>query len=286
MRIVIDEKAGPCGGVRRVIKLAEKNLAAGVKVASRGAVIHNNIEIERLERLGLKTADHHTLQPSAGDEQGYKLLIRAHGVGPEVFRQAEKNRVEVIDGTCPVVTRSQKIARKYYQQGYQVVVVGKPKHPEVISIVGHCDNKATVVHIAEDIDRLDPDQPTFVLAQTTIADDSFAEMLSAIEKRVKTVEQRNTICTFVSRREEQLQQFARECDVVLFVGGKNSSNTRVMFNVCRSVNPRSYWIETGGDINPTWLKETDTVGISGSASTPDWLLEQIADDLRSRFTDK
>ncbi len=284
MRIVIDEKAGPCGGVKRVIKLAEQKLNAGEKVASRGEVIHNSIEIARLEKLGLKTAAEHSVKHTDQSGQVHKLLIRAHGATPDVFAQAENEDVEVIDGTCPVVTRSQKLARKYFEQGYQVVVVGKPKHPEVIAIVGHCDNQAAVVHQETDIPKLDAGRPTFVLAQTTIDEDYFNTMLAAIEQHVRVVEQRNTICAFVSNRKDQLRAFAAECDVILLVGGKNSSNTRVMFDDCRLVNPRSYWIETAADIDPTWLKESDTVGISGSASTPGWLLERIAAELHAQVT--
>lgn len=284
MRILIDKKAGPCGGVKRVIKLAEQNLATGEKVASRGEVIHNNREVARLEKLGLKIVAKDAIRPVDDQGQDYKLLIRAHGAAPGVFRLADDEGVDVIDGTCPVVTRSQKLARKYHEQGYQVVVVGKPKHPEVIAIVGHCDNRAQVVHNVSDIKRLDTELPTFVLAQTTIDENYFNEMLAAIKNHLRLVEHRNTICAFVSNRKRQLRTFAAACDVVLLVGGKNSSNTRVMFADCRSVNPRSYWIETAEDIKQTWLKVTDTVGISGSASTPGWLLERIASELRSRFS--
>ncbi len=280
MRIIIDEKAGPCGGVKRVIRLAEEKLAAGEKVVSRGEVIHNRVEIARLENLGLKTGDNDAVALENNNSGKHKLLIRAHGVAPGVFEEAAEKDIDVIDGTCPVVTRSQKIARKYHDRGFQVVVVGKPKHAEVIAIVGHCDNQAKVVHEDADIEQLDPDQPTFVLAQTTIDETYFKRMAAAIESRVKTVEQRNTICAFVSNREEQLRDFAAECDVVLLVGGKNSSNTRVMYGVCTAVNPRSYWIESSNDIDSSWLKPDDTVGISGSASTPGWLLEQVAEDIR------
>ncbi len=283
MHIVIDEKAGPCGGVKRVIKLAEQKLAAGEKIASRGEVIHNSVEISRLEKLGLKTAAEDSIKHIDDSGQPHKLLIRAHGATPAVFDEADRQGVEVIDGTCPVVTRSQKLARKYHEQGYQVVVVGKPKHPEVIAIVGHCDNQARVVHQETDIARLDTDRPTFVLAQTTIDENYFNTMLAAIARHVHIVEQRNTICAFVSNRKDQLRAFAAGCDVVLLVGGKNSSNTRVMFDDCRAVNPRSYWIETAADIELGWLEDDDTVGISGSASTPGWLLEQIAVELRRRF---
>lgn len=283
MQIVIDKQAGPCGGVKRVIKLAEQTLATGAKTASQGEIIHNSAEITRLEKMGLKVGPTDAIRPTPEDKNDYKLLIRAHGTVPEVFEEAKREGVEIIDGTCPVVTRSQKTARKYHEAGYQVVVVGKPKHPEVIAIIGHCENQALVVHNLDDIEQLDPDRPTFVLVQTTIDKAYFEKMYTAIRQRVTNVERQNTICAFVSNREDQLRQFARECDVVLFVGDKNSSNTRVMHNACHQVNPRSYWIETGDDIDPAWFTDSDTVGISGSASTPDWLLEQIAKELRSRF---
>jgi 4-hydroxy-3-methylbut-2-enyl diphosphate reductase len=187
-------------------------------------------------------------------------------------------------GTCPVVTRSQKYARKYHEEGYQVVVIGKPKHAEVIGILGHCDNQAKVVHDEVDVAQLDPDRPTYVLAQTTISDEMWNSMLAAIRKRVRDVTWRNTICGFVSDRETELRSFAAECDVMLFVGGFNSSNTQVMYDVCREVNPRAYWIETADQVDTSWFDDAETIGISGSASTPQWLLERIGEELGRRCT--
>lgn len=282
-RIIIDENSGPCGGVKRVIRLAEKNLADGFETASLGPVVHNNVEIERLRALGLEPVDHTEFERIESGGPTRKIVVRAHGETPEVFARADKLGIEVVDGTCPVVVRSQKFARKYYEQGYQVVVIGKPHHAEVIGILGHCDNKAKVVHDEKDIEQLDPDRPTYVLAQTTISDEMWTTMLAAIRKRVKDVTDRNTICAFVSNREEELKEFADECDIILFVGGHNSSNTKVMYEVCRSINPRSYWIETIDEVDLAWFDDAESVGISGSASTPMWLLEQIGTDLAARL---
>ncbi len=281
-RIIIDENAGPCGGVKRVIKLAEKNLAAGIQTASLGAVIHNNVEIDRLTALGLDTVDQAEFQRVEEGGGKRKILIRAHGEAPSVFDRAQELGIDVVDGTCPVVTRSQKYARIYHEQGYQVVVIGKPRHAEVIGVLGHCDGQAKVVHEEADVAQLDPDRPTYVLAQTTISDEMWTSMLAAIQKRVHNVVWRNTICAFVSDREMELRSFAAECDVMLFVGGYNSSNTKVMYDVCRAVNPRAHWIETADEIDPSWFDDAETVGISGSASTPQWLLERIGEELARR----
>lgn len=281
-KIIIDENAGPCGGVKRVIHLAEKNLAAGIKTASLGAIIHNDGEIDRLTALGLDTVDHSEFGRVEQGGGKRKILIRAHGEAPSVLDRAQQLGIDVVDGTCPVVTRSQKYARKYHEEGYQVVVIGKPKHAEVIGILGHCDNQAKVVHDEVDVAQLDPDRPTYVLAQTTISDEMWNSMLAAIRKRVRDVTWRNTICGFVSDRETELRSFAAECDVMLFVGGFNSSNTQVMYDVCREVNPRAYWIETADQVDTSWFDDAATIGISGSASTPQWLLERIGEELAQR----
>ena len=281
-RIIIDENSGPCGGVKRVIRLAEKNLAEGFETASLGPVVHNNVEIDRLRGLGLDPVDQSEFERIEAGGVRRKIVVRAHGEAPDVFERAKKLNIDVVDGTCPVVVRSQKSARKYHEQGYQVVVIGKPHHAEVIGILGHCDNEARVVHDQSDIDQLDPDRPTYVLAQTTISDEMWTGMLGAIQRRIKDVTHRNTICAFVSDREEELRDFADECDVILFVGGYNSSNTKVMYEVCRAVNPRSHWIESIGEVDSAWFDDAESVGISGSASTPQWLLEQIGAELASR----
>jgi 4-hydroxy-3-methylbut-2-enyl diphosphate reductase len=281
-RIIIDENAGPCGGVKRVIHLAEKNLAAGFQTSSLGAVIHNNAEIDRLSALGLETVDDFEFTRTEGGGGKKKMLIRAHGEAPAVLERARQLGIDIVDGTCPVVTRSQKYARKYHEEGYQVVVIGKPKHAEVIGILGHCDNQAKVVHDEADVEQLDPDRPAYVLAQTTISDEMWNSLLAAIRRRVHDVTSRNTICGFVSDRETELRSFAAECDVMLFVGGFNSSNTKVMYDVCREVNARAYWIETADQIESSWFDSAETVGISGSASTPQWLLERIGGELARR----
>lgn len=282
LRVTIDENAGPCGGVKRVIKLAENSLAQGIPTVSLGDVIHNSDEIQRLERLGLSSGSHTDIDRAARSKEKQRILIRAHGEPPETFQRADQQDVELIDGTCPVVTRSQNMARQHWQAGEQVVIVGKPKHAEVIGIVGHCGGEAIVVNTPEDVAKLDPTRQTYVLAQTTISNEHYESILRELDRRKIPYQTNNTICRFVTDRNDDLPHFAQQHDVILFVGGHHSSNTKVMHQVCLSVNPRSYHIDSVGEIDPAWFKDATTVGISGSASTPEWLIAEVAEYVAAR----
>ena len=173
LKVVIDDNAGPCGGVKRVIRLAEDSLRDGNETVSLGDVIHNKDEIERLEELGLSSGDHSLIKKNADTGESRQILIRAHGEPPETFERAKEEGTSLIDGTCPVVTRSQDAARKAWEAGMQVVIVGKPKHAEVIGIIGHCGGEAIVVNQPEDIDQVDPSSRIYVLAQTTISTEHY-----------------------------------------------------------------------------------------------------------------
>jgi 4-hydroxy-3-methylbut-2-enyl diphosphate reductase len=283
MKVLIDPRAGFCGGVRRVVKMAEKELAdTGEPLISLGDVIHNEVEIARLREMGLSSASHEML--SNGHAQPPKVLIRAHGEPPETYERAKQLGVEVIDGTCPVVTRSQNIARTHYLNGDQVVIIGKPYHPETIGILGHCENNAYVVYEKSDLNKLDPQRRTFILCQTTVSAEWFQERIEWIKAHCREVEVQveNTLCRFVVGRDRDLETFAKEVDVVVMVGGTKSSNTKVLFGVCKEVNERSYSVVTEDDIDFSWFGPDDVVGVTGSASTPHWLLERVRNYIAER----
>lgn len=282
LKVTIDENAGPCGGVKRVIRLAEDSLQQGHETVSLGDVIHNKDEIDRLEKLGLASGDHSVIEKSENVPDKRRILIRAHGEPPETFEKAKAEGANLIDGTCPVVTRSQDAARRAWEAGMLVVIVGKPKHAEVIGIIGHCGGEAVVVNKPADIDHLDASRKIYVLAQTTISTEHYESILTGLEARGISYQTNNTICRFVTDRNDDLPQFARRHDVILFVGGHHSSNTKVMHQVCRDVNPQSYHIDSVSEIDPAWLKDAETVGVSGSASTPEWLIAQVAEFVSGR----
>ncbi len=277
--IEIDETAGVCPGVRRAIRTAEEEAQAGETIAIIGELLHNRREMERLQRLGLRVVEQEKLAEAERPERiapYRRLLVRTHGLPASLREKLERAGFELVDGTCPVVRRSQRMIRTYAERGYQVLVVGKPKHPEVLALVGQAPGAARAVMEPEDVGELDPVRPVFVLAQTTIDQKRFERVLEEIRAKHPRVEVRNTICRAVAGRHEVLKEFAARQDVVFFVGGKNSSNTRQLFGVCSSVNPRTYWIESADEIDPSWLRGVRRVGISGSASTPHWQLEEVA----------
>lgn len=277
MRVLVDPRAGFCGGVRRVVKMAEKVMSdTGLPLVSLGDIIHNEVEISRLEKSGLSSIDHGGMAAATGPKQ---VLIRAHGEPPETYAKAKELGVELIDGTCPVVTRSQNIARKHYEAGEQVVIIGKPYHPETIGIKGHCDNKAFVVYERDDCKQLDPNKKVFILAQTTVSKEWFEERIGWVKDYAQDVEVQveNTLCRFVVGRDGDLEQFATQVDVIIMVGGTKSSNTKALYGVCKRMNERAHLIVDENDLDTTWFRDGDTIGVTGSASTPHWLLEKVRD---------
>ena len=285
MRVILDPQAGTCGGVRRAIQLAEKELSeSNSNVLVLGDIIHNEREVERLDNAGLKTI--HTTDLDHFDEvaggvaaAGLKVLVRAHGEPPETFEKLSKLGVEVVDGTCPVVTRSQDLAREYQDKGYQVVIVGKHHHPEMIGIVGHADNKAIIIQHDVDIEKLEVGKPTMVMTQTTVSPAWFDEMTEKIRQRVGEVIVKDTLCRFVVRRDKKLPDFATQADVILVVGGHKSSNTKMLHATCRAINERSYHVVSTEELEASWFDNCETIGVTGSASTPLWLLNEFMDTL-------
>ena len=280
MLIEIDDKSGFCFGVVRAITEAESALSDGGEVSSLGDIVHNRMEVQRLEALGLKTVTHTDL-PTLG---GKRLFIRAHGEPPRTYRTARELGIEIIDATCPVVARLQRRVVEAYEEmaprGGQVVILGKRGHAEVVGLTGQVEDRAIVVERKEDLEQIDFTRPVFFLSQTTQSIALFEQLGDEILRRhaspseVRIVD---TICRQVSGREQHLEGFAARFDVVIFVCGRKSSNGKVLFEVCRRTNPRTYNIEEAGELDPAWLEGVSTVGICGATSTPKWLMEQVRD---------
>lgn len=280
MLIEIDDKSGFCFGVVRAITEAESALSDGGEVSSLGDIVHNRMEVQRLEALGLKTVTHSDL-PTLG---GKRLFIRAHGEPPRTYRTARELGIEIIDATCPVVARLQRRVVEAYEEmaprGGQVVILGKRGHAEVVGLTGQVEDRAIVVERKEDLEQIDFTRPVFFLSQTTQSIALFEQLGEEILRRhtspseVRIVD---TICRQVSGREQHLEGFAARFDLVVFVCGRKSSNGKVLFEVCRRTNPRSYNIEEAGELDPAWLEGVSSVGICGATSTPKWLMEQVRD---------
>jgi 4-hydroxy-3-methylbut-2-enyl diphosphate reductase len=286
VKVSIDKSAGFCWGVIRTIDIAESELEAaqpGEHLYVLGEIIHNPMEIDRLEKKGLKTISRADL----GSAKDGKVLIRAHGEPPSTFALAQELGVTLVDATCPVVWKVQERIRKFHDQGYQVVIYGKADHAEVIGLVGQTNGEAIVIKSLEEIDRIDLNRKTVLFSQTTMDKATFARLKEEFQKRIKelvidTFDQeaaefhaKDTICGQVFGRDRKLREFAASNDVMVFVAGRISSNGKVLFHICQEANPRTYFVEMESELQPAWFEGVETVGVSGATSTPQWLMERV-----------
>ncbi len=280
MRVEIDPKSGFCFGVVRAIGEAERAIDSGGRVFSLGDIVHNRLEVMRLESLGLKSIEREELS----DSNWARVLIRAHGEPPSTYVKARELGFEIIDATCPVVAQLQQRVTKAYaqmqEQGGQVVLLGKRGHAEVVGLTGQVDDDVIVVECEADIEAIDFGRPIYFISQTTQSVALFESLAQKMRDRIFDANQlyvHDTICRQVSSREEHLRDFVRRFDVVVFVCGKKSSNGRVLFEVCRGANQATYNIEEASEIDPAWFEGATSVGICGATSTPAWLMESVAE---------
>lgn len=290
MKVTVDRNSGFCWGVVRTIDIAEEEMQAGGPLYSLGPVIHNPMEIERLRTKGLETVTVDTL----GQVRGQRVLIRAHGEPPSTYAKARELGITLIDATCPVVTKVQERIRRFYDAGYQIVIFGKKDHAEVIGLVGHTNNEAVVIKSVAEIEKVDLARKTVLFSQTTMDKATFYEIAAVLREKITefvvgTFEEsaidfhaKDTICGQVSGRDKKLREYAASNDVMVFVAGRNSSNGKVLYDICREANPRSYFIEYPGELQEGWFDGAATVGISGATSTPQWLMEQVREAIEQR----
>lgn len=280
MHIEIDDQSGFCFGVVKAITKAEESLSAGAKVYSLGDIVHNRVEVQRLEELGLETISHARFP----ELEGRTVLIRAHGEPPSTYALAAEHGIRVIDATCPVVANLQRLVVKAHEAmkacGGQVVILGKRGHAEVVGLTGQVDSDALVVEQLEDLDSVDFTRPIYLLSQTTQSLTLFERVKQEILTRAADPAQvtvHDTICRQVSNRNPHLQAFATRFDVIIFVSGKKSSNGKVLYRSCQEANPRSYNIEDEQELDPAWFRGCRSVGICGATSTPKWLMQRVAE---------
>ncbi|PIO48543.1 MAG: 4-hydroxy-3-methylbut-2-enyl diphosphate reductase [[Chlorobium] sp. 445] len=307
MKVNVDAQSGFCFGVQFAIEMAESELQDTGHLYSLGDIVHNTVEVQRLNQMGLQTISR---------EEFFKLkdtrvLIRAHGEPPETYKFAQEHNIELIDASCPVVLKLQRRARDFYQKGYQILIYGKKEHAEVIGVNGQCNNEAIVIKHADlsdesEIAAIDFKKKTVLLSQTTQDTKGFYELRDNLLKRFAASGNadkfdlastdaeaaeflaKDTICRQVSNRDEKLTKFAQQHEVVVFVAGKKSSNGKVLFGVCKAANPRTYFAEHEGELQAEWFQRSDglpveSVGVCGATSTPMWQMQLIADIIRKKF---
>ena len=288
LEVEIDKYSGFCGGVIRAISRAERFLATspGCRLYSLGAIVHHEAELKRLGEKGLVTVTKEGLRDME-DPRNETLLIRAHGEPPETYSYAESIGINLIDCTCPVVLKLQKSIREAWErlhpQGGQVIIFGKVGHAEVLGLLGQVGGDAVVV---EDLGMLlealqegeiRTDAPLEIFSQTTKSPSEYSGICDELSRRAQAgIKVHRTICSQVASRHEQLSEFAAAHDIIIFVSGVSSSNGKVLYDLCKSINPRTFHISAPDETDPSWFRPGDRVGICGATSTPRWLLEDAA----------
>ncbi|MBI3770484.1 MAG: 4-hydroxy-3-methylbut-2-enyl diphosphate reductase [Deltaproteobacteria bacterium] len=267
--------AGYCWGVERALDIVTDTAAAhpGETVRTLGPIIHNPHVVQSLEEKGVQSVNDL-------DEMGSgTVIIRTHGVPPETYEHAKAKGLNVVDATCPLVTLVQNKAKQLVQEGYHLVIFGNPRHPEVIGTIGHAGGKATVIEHPEDVEKVHLPKRVGVVVQTTQETELLAALLAHLAPRCKEVKIFNTICNPTIERQEAARELARDVQVVIVVGGKNSSNTRHLAEVCREEGATAYHIEDATELDPQWVKGIENIGITAGASTPGWLMDQVVERL-------
>ena len=285
MTIEIDKNSGFCFGVVNAIKKAEQELEESRFLFCLGDIVHNEIEVERLKKKGLSTISHADLS----NIYRKKILIRAHGEPPSTYKLAAQQQLNIIDATCPVVLGLQRKIHAVYEENdkktTQIVIFGKKGHAEVNGLVGQTENTAIVIEKTEDIAQLDFTKNIFLFSQTTQSIENFNELVAIIQKNILPPARfvfNDTICRQVSNRIPHIQEFARKHDIIIFVSGKKSSNGKVLFNECKLVNSRIFFVSEIKEVAAISLENVTSIGICGATSTPMWLMEAVAKEVRGK----
>lgn len=286
MIVEIDKRSGFCFGVINAIKEAEDELKKSKQLYCLGDIVHNGMEVERLEKMGLKSISKEEFFTLSN----CKVLIRAHGEPPETYEYAKANNIDLIDATCPVVLTLQEKVKSSYsrhsQMEGQVVIYGKKGHAEIEGLNGQTKHNAIVIESIADVDKIDKSRPVSLYSQTTKRIEDFHEIAKKVKETTEPgvpVEIKDTICRQVSNRVPNLKKFAERFDLILFVAGKKSSNGQYLYTICKEENNNSHCISRIEEIKKEWFNGVTSVGICGATSTPNWLMEDIKNWVHTNF---
>jgi 4-hydroxy-3-methylbut-2-enyl diphosphate reductase len=267
----IDERSGFCFGVVEAIKKAEEALEKNGELCCLGEIVHNDEEIKRLERKGMRTIYHEDFAKI----NNKAILFRAHGEPPKSYLLAKKNHNTIVDAACPIIKKLQERIVSSYKNGENILLYGKHNHPEVIALDGSTNNHAIIFQGLEELKEKDIPKQVTLYSQTTQPIEKFKEIAQYLKNNGYEVKVNDTICRQVSNRQPEITKFCQMYDKIVFVAGKRSSNGKVLYSVCKKANANAYFVSTVSEIKEEWFRNGDTVGISGATSTPRWLMEEV-----------
>jgi 4-hydroxy-3-methylbut-2-enyl diphosphate reductase len=271
VNVEIDNNSGFCFGVVYAIHMAEEILDETGSLYCLGDIVHNDEEVERLRKKGLKIIDHDTLKTLTNE----RVLIRAHGEPPETYKLALDNNIELVDASCPVVLKLQNRIREAHNDDEQIIIYGKHGHAEVDGLIGQTNGDGIVIEKFEELDQYTLPQKVQLFSQTTKSTKNLYALKGLLESKGVEVDFNDTLCRQVSNRDGELRKFAKRYDKVVFVAGKKSSNGKVLHDVCKEENPNTFFVSCKEDLDKSWFSEGDTIGICGATSTPQWQMEDV-----------
>ena len=280
MMIRLAEGIGFCFGVKRAVAMAEAALKKNTPIYSLGSIIHNRQVVESLGAKGLKVIK------DFRNIKGGMVIISSHGISPKIASAISKRGIKIIDTTCPFVLNAQEVVKSLSGDGYDVVIVGEANHPEIKALVDFVPKKVFVVKDRKEAKalKIPRNHKISILSQTTQSTDNFLEVVKSIlEHKPKEIKIVDTICRDAETRQKRARRLARRVDIMLIVGGKDSANTRRLFEVCRKILKKSYHVESEGDLKKEWFRKRQVIGITSGASTPDWVIQKVIDKINSKF---
>ncbi|WP_299754460.1 4-hydroxy-3-methylbut-2-enyl diphosphate reductase [uncultured Pontibacter sp.] len=273
--VTIDDNSGFCFGVVYAIQMAEDILNEQDYLYCLGDIVHNDVEVERLQQRGLRIINYEQMRQLKNDT----VLIRAHGEPPETYQTALQNNLTLVDASCPVVLKLQNRIKTSYDKSDKIYIYGKHGHAEVMGLLGQTNNQAIVFENMEELLQHELPAKITLYSQTTKSTDSFYAIKNKLEGKGYEVSANDTICRQVSNRDKELRKFAAKFDKIVFVSGTKSSNGKVLYQVCKDTNPATFFVSKVEQLQPEWFSAGETVGICGATSTPMWLMEQVRDAL-------
>ncbi|MBC5996698.1 4-hydroxy-3-methylbut-2-enyl diphosphate reductase [Romboutsia ilealis] len=278
MKVKIANNAGFCFGVKRAMNMAWHELEERENgIYALGPLIHNKQAVSKYEDRGLKTVNELNDIPS-----NESVIIRSHGVGEDIYIQSKNKGINVIDTTCPFVKKIHSIAKEYSAKGYKIIVIGDKDHPEVIGINGWCNEDAIIIKTLDEIDQLnlDANEKYCLVSQTTINLDLYNSIVEKLSERLNDIVFKNTICSATKERQFSAKELSKEVDCMIVIGGKHSSNTQKLVNICRGIVP-TFAVETKDELDINELKKFNIIGVTAGASTPDWIITEVINFIES-----
>lgn len=277
-KVTLAKTAGFCFGVKRAVDMVYTEAEKGKKVVTLGPIIHNEEVVADLEKKGVAVMDEIQLRDEKNDLTGVTVVIRSHGVSEDVYKLLEQRKCEIVDSTCPFVKKIHDTVRRYASEDYDIVIIGSREHPEVQGILGWCLSRGTVLETEEEIASFEPENPekkVCVVAQTTFNYKKFKDLVEIISKKGYDIIAVNTICNATAERQKEAMELASESDAMIVIGGKNSSNSRKLFEISKNQCENTYFIQTLEDLDTECIRSSESLGITAGASTPKNIIQEV-----------